>query len=404
MRKNLKYEEAQELLLRQVTAVSAEMIHLEQSAGRVLAETVSAKEHVPPFDRSPYDGYALRSMDVTEASAEHPVMLQVTEQVAAGMVPSVCCTKGTAVRIMTGALLPEGADCIVMYEKTRFTEKTVEIFSSIKAGSNIVRAGEDVKKGTILADKGQVIDAGTAGTLAAQGMTSALVYRRPRIGILSTGSEITEPGTVLENGRIYDSNRAVFSAALTAIGCEPVSLGLAEDDAQVIAQKLLEGLEQCDGIVCTGGVSVGDYDMTPEAMERAGITLLFRGIEMKPGMACAYGVKDGKLVCGLSGNPASALTNFYAAAVPALKKLAGCQQPCHTPIQVTLKNGFSKKSPVTRFLRGRLDLSDGTVGMVLQKEQGNAVISSAIGCNVMAVIPAGSGPVEKGTVLEGFFI
>ena len=165
---------------------------------------------------------------------------------------------------------------------------------------------------------------------------------------------------------------------------------------------MAKGLEECDAILSTGGVSVGDYDFTPDAMERAGINILFRGVQLKPGMACAYGEKNGKPVCGLSGNPASSLTNFHAVAVPALKKLAGRTDYMPQKILVTLRNGFSKKSPTTRLLRGTLDLSDGTVGMTLPEEQGNVVISSAIGCNVMAVVPAGSGALEAGTTLEGF--
>jgi molybdopterin molybdotransferase len=162
------------------------------------------------------------------------------------------------------------------------------------------------------------------------------------------------------------------------------------------------GLEECDAILSTGGVSVGDYDFTPDAMEQAGVNMLFRGVQLKPGMACAYGEKNGKLACGLSGNPASSLTNFHAVAVPALKKLAGRKDYVPQEITVTLKNRFKRKSPTLRLLRGTLDLSDGTVGMTLPEEQGNVVISSAIGCNVMAIVPAGSGPLETGTTLEGF--
>ena len=149
---------------------------------------------------------------------------------------------------------------------------------------------------------------------------------------------------------------------------------------------------------------MGDYDLTPAAMEAIGAEILFRGVDMKPGMACAYGMKNGKLICGLSGNPASALTNFYAVALPALRKLTGQNTYLPQEIQVTLSNGFGKKSPKTRFLRGRLNFENGVVCMTLPEDQGNIVLSSTIGCNVMAVVPAGSGPIEAGTVLKGFLI
>lgn len=404
MLKNPDYLTARDLLLAAVSPVETEQLPLERAVGRVLGEDVAAAEHVPPFDRSPYDGYALRSEDVAQASAQEPVTLYVVEEVPAGAVPTRVCTKNTAVKILTGAPIPEGADCVINYERTEFTESSVKLFAPVKAGSNIVRMGEDVKKGSILARRGQVIDAGTAGTLAAQGIAFPRVFRRPKVGILSTGNEVAEVGAPLPAGKIYNSNRFTLAAAVEALGCEPVYLGLAGDDADAICGLMRAGLAGCDAMLSSGGVSVGDYDFTPAAMERLGAEIMFRGVKLKPGMACACGMKDGKLIYGLSGNPASALTNFCAVTAPALKKLAGRSDYMPREIMVTLKNGFGKKSPGTRLLRGTLDLSDGTVGMLLPEDQGNVVISSAVGCNVMAVVPAGSGPVEAGTVLEGFLL
>ena len=404
MLKNPDFITARNLLADAVNAVGVEAIPLAECVGRVLAEDVAAADNVPPFDRSPYDGYALRSEDVAGATKENPVTLYIVEEVPAGAVPTVACTKNTAVKILTGAPIPEGADCVINYERTEFTESSVKIFEPVNAGSNIVLTGEDVKKGDLLACKGQVIDAGTAGTLASQGIAFPKVYRRPKVGIISTGNEVSEVGEPLAPGKIYNSNRYTLAAALEQIGCEPVYLGLAGDNAEAICSLMQQGLEQCDAILSTGGVSVGDYDFTPDAMERAGVNILFRGVQLKPGMACAYGEKNGKLACGLSGNPASSLTNFHAVAVPALKKLAGRKDYVPQEITVILKNCFKRKSPTLRLLRGTLDLSDGTVGMALPEEQGNVVISSAIGCNVMAIVPAGSGPLEAGTTLKGFLV
>ena len=404
MLKNPDYITARDLLADTVRPVDTETVSLAECTGRILEEDIVAADNVPPFDRSPYDGYAFRSEDTAEATDEKPVTLYIIEEVPAGAVPTVTCTKNTAVKILTGAPIPDGADCVINYERTQFTESCVKIFAPVKAGSNIVRMGEDVRKGDVLAEKGQVIDAGTAGTLAAQGISCPKVYRVPKVGILSIGNEVSEVGEPLEPGKIYNSNRYTLSAALREIGCEPVYLGLAGDSVEDIRKLLLKGLEECDAVITTGGVSVGDYDFTPDAMEQAGVDVLFRGVHIKPGMACAYGVKNGKPVCGLSGNPASSLTNFHAVAVPALKKLAGCGCSMPKEITVTLRNGFNKKSPTLRLLRGTLDLSDGTVGMTLPEDQGNVVISSAIGCNVMAVVPAGTGALEAGTKLKGFLI
>lgn len=402
MLKNPDYMTARDLLLDVARPVDTQELPLSACFGRVLAESVTAAENVPPFDRSPYDGYAFRSEDTDGTSRESPVTLRVIEEVPAGAVPTKGCTKNTAVKILTGAPIPEGADAVINYERTEFTESAVTIFAPIKSGENIVRAGEDVRKGDVLVRAGQVIDPGTAGTLAAQGIARPTVYRRPRVGVISTGNEVAEIGAPLAPGKIYNSNRYTLSAALWEIGCESVYLGLAGDSPEAIRELIGKGLADCDAVVTTGGVSVGDYDFTPDAMERAGVNILFRGVQMKPGMACAYGEKGGKLVCGLSGNPASSLSNFYLVAVPALKKLAGRSDCVPEEIPVTLAKDFKKKSPTTRLLRGRLDLSDGSVRLITPRDQGNVVISSAIGCDGMAVVPAGTGPIAAGTKLKGF--
>lgn len=398
------YEQARELLLASVRPVETERIPLSQCGGRVLAQELTAQENIPAFDRSPYDGYALRAADTASASNAAPVTLRVLEEIPAGAVPTKTVAEGTAAKVLTGAPVPDGADAVVMYEKTEFTETHVTLFEPVKPGENIIRVGEDVQKGTLLARRGDAIDPGLAGTLAAQGVSMPLVYKRPRVAVLSTGSELVEADAAPENGKIRNSNRSMLEAALKQLGCETVYLGIAGDSAADIAARLDRGLLECDAVVTTGGVSVGDYDLTPAAMEASGVELLFRGVDMKPGMACAYGVRGGKLVCGLSGNPASSLTNFYAVALPAFKKLTGRRDYLPQEISVTLPEGFGKKSPRTRFLRGKLELKDGIVCMDLPKDQGNVVLSSTIGCNVMAVVPAGSGPVRPGTVLKGFLL
>lgn len=404
MLNNPDYERAQALLLSAVVPVGTECVPLSQCGGRVLAQALIARENVPAFDRSPYDGYALRAGDTACTSREHPVTLRILEEVPAGAVPTQAVTPGTATKILTGAPIPEGADAVVMFEKTAFTADEVTLFAPLSPGDNIVRTGEDIRCGAVLARQGTVIDGGLAGTLAAQGIAAPEVYRRVRVAILSTGSELVEAEAEPDSGKIRNTNRYMLEAVLSQLGCEPVYLGIVRDCVSDIAAALERGLATCDAVITTGGVSVGDYDLTPAAMTAVGAELLLRGVDMKPGMACAYALRDGKLLCGLSGNPASALTNLYAVALPALKKLTGrsAYRPCEVPVRLT--SDFTKKSRQTRFLRGRLCLSSGTVCMELPEEQGNEVLSSAIGCDVMAVLPAGSGPVSAGTVLKGFLL
>ena len=400
----LSFEEARALLLDRVRSVETETLPPEACGGRVLARSAAARMDVPPFDRSPYDGYAFRACDSAGASRDTPVTLRVLEEVPAGSLPRFPVTEGTALRIMTGAPIPQGADTVVKHEETAFTDRTVTLFAPARRGDNIIRAGEDVREGDVLAEAGSLMDAGTLGVLASQGFPSLEVYRKPRVGLISTGSELLEPGQPPEPGKIYNSNRYTFSLLLAESGCEPVYLGSAGDRVEAIAGLIRTGMETCDAVVLTGGVSAGDYDLTPAAMEACGAEILFRLVDIKPGKACCYGLGEGKLLCGLSGSPAAAMTNFYAVALPALKKLRGCRRCLPTELTVTLLNGFKKKSPVTRLLRGVLVLSRGKVEMTLSQAQGNGVLSSARGSDAMAVIPAGSGPLEAGTKLKGFLL
>lgn len=404
MSKFISHIEARSRMLERVCPVDTEEVPLSRLSGRILAQNVTARESIPPFDRSPYDGYAFRSEDTAQASQEAPVTLRILEEIPAGSVSHCPVTAGCAVKVLTGAPIPQGADAVIKFERTEFTAETVTIFSPCKSGSNIVRAGEDVHAGDPLAKAGTVIDAGLLGTLASQNIPAAPVYRVPKIGIISTGSELVEVGSPRIPGKIYDSNRYMLCAAVSNLGLEPVLIGQAADNVPDILACIQQGLAQCDGLLLTGGVSVGDYDLTPDAMEQAGVEILFRGVDMKPGMACAYGVWQGKPVCALSGNPASAITNFHTIAAPVLRRLSGQSSCVPKEISVKLADGFRKKSPGTRFLRGILDLSDGTVRMRLPGGQGNVVLSSTIGCNVMAIVPAGSGPLPEGTELKGFLI
>ena len=400
----IDYISAEKILLKHTKAVDTETVCISEALDRVLAAPLVATENVPGFDRSPYDGYAFRAEDTLSASKDAPVTFIITEEIAAGSVPSMPITEGIAAKVLTGAPIPEGADAVIKYEDTEFDEREVKIFSPVKSGSNIVYAGEDFKKGQVLAESGSIIDAGLLGTFASLGTTEIPVYKKPLIGIISTGNEVVEPGDPLPQGGIYDSNRYLLESALKKTGCETRFFGTVRDDVSDIEKHLSSALEECSAVVLTGGASVGDYDLTPEAMRRVGTEILVNRVAIKPGMACAYGVRDDKLVIGLSGNPASSITNFYAIVLPAIKKLCGVKNPEHEFFDVRLADGFVKKSRCTRFLRGRLDLSDGTARMRLTQYQGNAIISSMIGSNMFAVVPAGSGAIEEGTVLKGFLI
>lgn len=400
----MDYEQARTMLLTRINPVSTERVPLDACTGRVLAEALVAAEDVPPFDRSPYDGYALRAADTAGIGADHAVTLRILEEVPAGHVGSCTITPGTAVKVLTGSPLPSGADAFVPFEETRFTERTVTLYKPVNPGDNVICAGDDVKAGSLLAAVGTSIDSGLAATLAGQGIALPAVFRTPKVGIIATGSELIEPGHPLEPGMIYNTTRYALAAALARDGAEPAFIGSAGDDVDAIATLIMNGLRRSDALVLTGGVSVGDYDMTPAAMEKCGAEILFRGVALKPGMACCYGMVEDKPVMALSGNPASAMTNYYAVARSAVKKLAGQADYLPREIDVTLCEGFGKNNRYPRLLRGKLEIVEGRATLRLPGHQGNVAISSMIGCDAMAVVPAGAGPVAPETKLKGFFL
>lgn len=399
----LSCEEARKRLLQFTGPVGTEMIQLSDCLGRILAEDIRAAADVPDWPRSAFDGYAFRAADTSSASPETPVTLHILEEVPAGKVPETRLTEGTAVRILTGAMLPEGADSVEMFEKTEFTETSVTLFHPGRPGNNVVPRGEDAVRGQLLAAKGTKIDPGLMGVFASQGLREIPVFRIPKVGVISTGTEVVELGSVLPRGKIYNSNRALFEGELRKLGVRPVRVGIARDSVREIRELLELALDTCDAVLLTGGVSVGAYDLTGRAILEAGGEPLFSGVAMKPGKACFYAVRDGKMICALSGNPASAMTNYHAVAKAGLKRLCGWNQGDCFPaeIRVALKEDFPKKSKNERWVRGRLDLSDGTVRIDVPKQQKNSALSSTVGCDVMAVIPAGSGPLPAGTVLQG---
>ena len=423
----LTFEEAKNKLIDSINVTTAEMVDLENSYGRVLAEDIVAAENVPSFDRSPYDGYAFRSEDTAllngaigghDASAvkqEKPtedesngsvrnsgVVLHVIENIRAGQLPEKKVVPGTAVRLMTGACLPDGADAICKYEDTDFTEKEVILKKKYKSGENVIYAGEDMKKGQIIAKAGTVVDAGLAGAMASLGILTVPVYKRLCAGIISTGDEVAEPDKELKKGQIRNSNRYSISAALETYNIETKYLGHVDDDEESIVGVIEKGLRECDVLISTGGVSAGDYDLVISAMKKAGLEILCDGVIIKPGMASAYGLKDGKLMLALSGNPASSLTNLQCICMPALRKMAGYSDYDHQMIDMKLTEGFVNKSGNTRFLRGKLIFEAGEVRLKYSSSQGNVVISSAVGCDAYGIIPPKSGEISEGQMIKGF--
>ncbi len=404
MKKNIALEEAQRLLLEHCLLVGTEFVDLQESLGRVLSDDIRACENIPPFARSPYDGYAFRAEDTMNATEENPAILEVIEEVPAGYAPTKKITAGKAVKILTGAPIPEGADAVTKYEETELKGEFVSIYNRYISGENIVPAGEDVAQDEIIAAQGTAVSPPILGLMAALGIIQVPVYKRPRIAIISTGDELLDIYEPLRPGKIRNSNSYTIFAYCREIGAEPVILGTSRDKADEVGTMIQKGLDQADMVITTGGVSVGDYDVLGEAVEHIGAETLYWKIEIKPGSPNLAAVKDGKIILALSGNPAAALVIFHLLGTAFIKKLGGRSDYLPQQIEVRLKSNFRKASPRRRFLRGKLDVENGEAYMEITGGQGNGVLRSLVGCDVLAEIQGGSEPQKSGTKLKAFLL
>ena len=397
-------EKAVDMLLSLPAPVETETVPLYGALDRVLAEDRYASVAIPPFDRSPYDGYAFRGQDTASATKSTPVELNISEEIPAGKLPRFEITEGMAAKILTGAPIPKGANATIKYELTKFTQAKVWISDPILPNTDIVRAGEDLKLGALIANKGTVLIAPLLGLLATQGLKDLRVYKKPRIIIINTGTELLELGEPLHPGAIYNSSCYALAGYLKKAGAEPVNGGVVEDDPDEIARRIGEALDSADMVVTTGGASVGDYDWIATASQRLGASILFNKVAMKPGGSIVASEKDGKLILGLSGNPGAAALGLFRIAMPYILKLCGRSDLMPDPVEVLLKQPLNKKSPNRRLLRGRLEIDNGQAFFVENPGQGNGTFSSLVNCDLIGEVPAGSPPLPAGTKIKAYRI
>ena len=400
MRKEVEVNEALKMLLDVPVKLEVEPITIGEAHGRVSSETILAEISLPPFDRSPFDGYALRGEDTAAATEKRPVTLSVRQEIPAGFMPRAGVTTGHAARIMTGAPIPPGADAIVKFEETEFTKYSVTITGPVKPGSDIIHAGEDVLAGSTILSQGEMIEPATMGLLAAQGLKYVKVYKRPVVSVVNTGTELAELGRPLLPGMIYNSSMYTLHGFLSMIGVEFRSGGIVADDERSIAARVRAELTTSDMVITTGGASVGDYDCAVAAAEVAGGDLLFWKVQMKPGGSILAYTLGGKLVLSLSGNPGAAILGLLMFGLPSIKKRRGLANVLPEESMVKLANDIKKSSPRLRIIRGWLKIVDGEAFFVENVGQGGGDISSLVGCDLLAEIPAGSPALSAGTLVK----
>jgi len=402
MLKEIEVAEALKLLLDVPVKLEKETVPIGEALGRVSAEDVTAAIHFPPFDRSPFDGYAFNSEDIAVASRETPVTLAVNQEIPAGFTPKADVGAGRAAKILTGAPIPEGADAVVKFEDTEFTKETVTFFAPAKADSNIVHKGEDTKAGTKILAKGTEIAPAMMGLLASQGLKTVEVYRRPMISVINTGNELAELGQPLPDGMIYNSSMFTLRGFIQTMGADFRDGGIVWDDEEKIAARVRAELTGADIVITTGGASVGDYDCARAAAEHAGADILFWKVRMRPGGSLLAYVLDGKLVLALSGNPGAAVLGLLLLGMPCVRKRRGLLEVTPEECRVRLAADIRKGSPKKRIMRGFLEIVDGEAYFVENKGQGGGDISSFVNCDLLAEIPASGEPLPAGTCVKAF--
>lgn len=393
MRTRIELEEARALLAESVRPLGVEQVSRQEALGRTLAEDVTAPLDQPPFDRSPLDGYALRSADLTGASPEHPVSLRVVETVYAGGVPSRVLGPGEAIRIMTGAMLPRGCDCVLQHERTDNGLEQVQIYAALSPHDNYCDRGEDYRTGEVLLPAGTVVDAAAMGVLASAGLSSVPVRRRPVVRVLSTGDEVVSPDLhPLPAGKIYGSNQELLTARLRELGVSDVKGLLIGDDPREVADTMAQLLGECDLLITTGGVSAGDKDIFHEALPLLGVERVFWKVNLKPGTPAMYSLWQEQPILSLSGNPFAAAATFELLARPLLAALTGESRFSLRSRTAVVEGSFPKASPGRRFLRGFYQ--EGRVSLTGKNDSG--MLASLVGCNCLVDLPAGSPPVQEG--------
>jgi molybdopterin molybdotransferase len=385
-------ELAQKLILERIAPVKSEVLLLEQTLGRVLAQEVKASLDIPPFDRSPLDGYAVRGEDLI---GDYPVSLNVIGEAPAGSPFIGEVIQGTSIKILTGSPLPKGANAVVRQEDTEEKFGQVKIHQGVKPGSNISRQGEDISAGEVLFKPGTEITPAVLGILASQGIDKITVYTKPRIAVASSGDELRNVGSELGPGQIYNSNFYTLSGMIREWGGEPVGSSLSQDKAEELGKVINSGLDQADLVVTTGGASVGEYDVTLRALVQAEAKPLFWRVALKPGTPVLCGVKEGKIILGLSGNPAAAMISAALLLGPAVRKLAGFTQYFPKKVLTVSDASFSRTSGVTRLIRAIVKADNAGLLAVFPDQQQPGVLKSMLGTNALVSVPAGS-TLEKG--------
>lgn len=380
-RNPIPVKEAIQRIVNQQSSMPAITVALEKSLNHILAEDIVATYDIPRFDKSPYDGFAIRSVDSQGASGQNRIEFKVIDHIGAGSVSDKLVGDHEAVRIMTGAQIPNGADAVVMFEQTIELEDTFTIRKPFSKNENISLKGEETKTGDVVLKKGQVINPGA-------------------IAVLATGSELLDVNDVLEDGKIRNSNGPMIRALAEKLGLEVGIYKTQKDDLDSGIQVVKEAMEKHDIVITTGGVSVGDFDYLPEIYKAVKAEVLFNKVAMRPGSVTTVAFVDGKYLFGLSGNPSACFTGFELFVKPAVKHMCGALEVFPQIIKATLMEDFTKANPFTRFIRAKATLTSAGATVVPSGFNKSGAVVAIAHANCMVMLPGGSRGFKAGHTVD----
>ncbi|HEY2420727.1 MAG TPA: gephyrin-like molybdotransferase Glp [Neobacillus sp.] len=381
-----------------------ENVSIEESYGRFLSKDLMATSDVPHFDRAPYDGFAIRSIDTKEASRTNPVEFEVIDHIGAGMVSSKVVGEFQTVRIMTGAMMPEGTDAVVMFEVSQTYDRNdtpfMTIKRSFKKGDNVSFRGEDAKEGEALVKKGTLINPGIQAMLATFGYKNVPVAKKPVVGLFATGTELLEVHEPLVPGKIRNSNSHMIAAQIERVGGIVRFFGNLPDEFETCFHAVKNALNEVDLLITTGGVSVGDFDYLPAIYEKLGAAVLFNKVAMRPGSVTTVAEFNGKILFGLSGNPSACYVGFELFVRPILRRMLFSEKPHLRKEKAQLEVDFPKANPFTRFVRSAVFIEGGRLKATPSGLDKSNIIMSLAGANSLMILPGGTRGFEAGAEVD----
>ena len=400
----ISVEEALERILNQITPLTTTQVPLPEALGLVLAEDVVVQEDMPPFANSAMDGFALLSQDSQPRNGQPP-RLRITGEVAAGYVADHAIEPGTAMRIMTGAPVPPGADAVIQVELTRSEgpeSEWVEILETVAQGNNIRPAGEDMRRGQTVLPSAIEIGPWEIGVLATLGWAKVPVIRRPHVALLGTGDEVIDVDEPLRPGKIRNSNSYLLEAAVRRAGAEPHRLGVARDTIESLREKFTEAV-QSDLIITSGGVSVGDFDLVKNIMTEQGEIHFWR-INMRPGKPVAFGHIGNVPLLGLPGNPVSAAVTFELFGRPVIRKMLGHTRLLRPQVNVVVEDGVSDRAMRRHYVRAHVEWRNGHFIAHTTGNQGSNIMTSLLNANALVIVPEGGAEVHPGETAKAIML